>query len=109
MKKLTIEFEQPQIEVNGIVFDLQKSDGDIFQKAMDIEKKYEDLNADNEEEVLAALREVTAYIDEMLGSGAMAKISGGKPIGMVKSIEVMSLIAQACYETYNEKIVEEYE
>lgn len=108
MKSLTIEFNQPQIEINGIVFDLLKSDADIFEDAMKIVEKYKALDVTDETAVLDAIRTMVGYVDTILGPGAMKQISGGRPVGIVKAQECMIIIARAAADSYETSIREKY-
>lgn len=107
MKRLTISFDQPQIEINGLVFDLKKSDADIFRDAMDILEQYRDLPQDPEA-IREAVQTLCGYVDTILGEGAMRKISGGRPVGVNKAQECMILIARAAAESYDQAILDEY-
>lgn len=109
MKKLTIAFDQPQIEVNGIVFDLHKSDGDIMQDAIILQEKYAALDTHDAKAVVELSREVSGYVDAILGKGAMKKISGGRPVSILKTLEVMTQIAAAAADSYSEHIAAEYD
>ena len=109
MKKLTISFEQPKIEINGYVFDLLKSDGDIMQDAILLKEKYVSLDTKDAKAVVALARESANYIDEILGAGALKKISGGCPVSIMKTIEVMTQIAAAAADSYAEYVSHEYD
>lgn len=109
MRKLTIPFHQPQIEINGIVFDLLKSDGDIYMDALEINQKFSSLDTSKEEAVLDALKEVFGYIDQILGAGAMKQISGGRPVGLHDALNAMLLIAKEAAASYSDYVAEEYE
>lgn len=108
MKKLTIDIEQPQIEINGIVFDLLKSDADIYHDALKMQEEFKGLNAKDTHAVYEACEKAAAYIDAILGKGALKKLSGGKPVGLVKQIQIMSQIAESCQESYSDYIESEY-
>lgn len=115
MKELNFSFEQKQIKVNGHVFDIQKADIDILQKADELLQKYDEkldkFTPDTEEgrkAITAAIFEVRDYIDEMLGDGALHKIAAGKPVGLAQAIRVMQEIAAGVVATYQEDMEEEY-
>lgn len=108
MRKITIDIEQPQIEVNGIVFDLQKSDADILEDALAIARKYESLDTADVEAVVAAIHEVRDYVDAMLGKGALRKIAGGRPVSLVRAIEIMTEIAREAAASYSDHLKDEY-
>lgn len=110
MEKITYEFHPvPAIEVNGQVFTLQMSDADIFDRAIAIQAKYKRLGKKpNPAKVMSAVKECSAVVDEMLGKGAMDRISGGKPVRMSDAINIMLLIAGAAAKSYGKKL-ESYE
>ncbi len=110
MEKITYEFQPaPSLEVNGQAFELQMSDADIFDRALKIGAKYARINEKTPPaQVLKAVRECAGVVDEMLGEGAMRKISGGKPVRMADALRVMTLIAEAAARGYAEKL-ESYE
>ncbi len=109
MKKLTIEVEQKQIEINGIVFDILKSDIDILNDALGMEKAYKDLNPADIGEITKAVLEIKDYIDTILGVGALKNIVNNKPVSLHKAIEIMQIITKAVAEEYKEKVAENYE
>lgn len=109
MRSLKISFDQPQIEVNGFVFDLLKSDADIFEDAMRIAEQYKDIDVTNKDAVYAALKTMVGYVDTVLGDGAMKKISGGKPVSIAKAQECMIRIASAARDSYASAISEKYD
>lgn len=109
MRKLTISFPNPQIEVNGIVFDLLKSDGDIYMDALEINRKFSSMDTENEATVLDALKEVFGYVEQILGPGAMKKISGGRPVGLRDALNAMMCIAKEAAASYSDYIADEYD
>lgn len=109
MRSIKIAFDQPQIEVNGFVFDLLKSDADIFEDAMRIAEQYKDIDVTNKDAVYAALKTMVGYVDTVLGDGAMKKISGGKPVSIAKAQECMIRIASAARDSYASAISEKYD
>ena len=77
MRKLTFEVpELRQLEINGHVFDIQKADMDVLEKAAELQNKYADLSSPSKnknvkmETIVAAVKSIIGYIDEMLGEGA---------------------------------------
>lgn len=110
MKKITIEFQPaPSLEVNGHTFELQMSDADIFDRAMLVQGKMRKMNAETPvKQIVKTIRECAAWIDEILGEGAMLKIANGKPVRMTDALKVMNAVAEAAAESYAEKL-ESYE
>ena len=108
MKKLTFDFNTPQIEVNGHIFELNVSDMDVIETALKTAAEFESLRPDNPDEIIAAVRKCEKYIDTMLGEGALKKISDGKPVSLVMAMTVMVTIAKEVGFAYNEKVEDEY-
>ena len=86
MKKLSLKIpETEQIEINGDIFDINKSDVDILNKSRELTAKYgkikeHDKSPKNIKLIVDGANEIITYIDEILGDGAVAKISQGKYI-----------------------------
>ena len=115
MKKLKFEVpEYRQLEINGHVFDILKSDSDVMMKAEELRNRYaglasrESVKDTGLSEIIDAVKSVISYIDEMLGEGATAKITAGKPLGIVPAIQLMTLICQAVVEEYNVDVQAKY-
>lgn len=98
-----------QIEINEIVFDVLKADLDIMEKATILVDKYSDLKETDLKEIVDGVKECVAYIDEILGQGATAKITQGRPLGLNYAVDLMQDICVAVIEEYNQKIADEYE
>lgn len=108
MRKLMIdipEIEQ-QIEINGHIFDIKKNDMDILNKAAEIEAAYRNLKT--VEEIKTAIYDIIGFIDEILGENSVKIISNGKPVGLIKMIEIMQIVTGAVVAEYNQKIADEY-
>lgn len=108
MPKLTINFDRQQVEINGIVFELLKSDADILDDALRLIDESEKLDATDQRAVLKNLRDMASYIDTILGDGALKKISGGAPVGFLKMQECMSVIVGAVYSAYQTALAAKY-
>jgi hypothetical protein len=104
MKQITLRHEQPQISIDGIVFDLQMSDYDIIKRCQEIFTKFKgyEKSKHSVDEIIADLTAIRSTIDAMLGDGAMAKLAQGKPVGIALAIEWVAAIAQALSEEYAE-------
>ena len=109
MKKLNFDIPQPQIEINGEIYNILKSDADIFEAALDLEKRCRAIDKSDTEQILDACKKVQAFIDDILGKGALAKIAAGKPVSLMKGIEIMLALANAAVESYAGYIKEEYD
>ena len=88
MRKLTLELpELQQIDINGDIFDIGVSDLDILNKGAELTAKYSRINdltdeSEKKEAAIAGANEIIAYIDKILGGGAVAKISKGRPVSI---------------------------
>ncbi len=108
MIKLTLPVENPQIEINGKVFDLHLSDTEIISKANDLQKQYakyaekpaSDFGVD---EILSDCEAARAFLDEMLGEGATKKLSRGKPVRLQLLIRWLTMVAEAEAAVYAEQ------
>ena len=108
MPKLTISFDRQKVEINGIVFELLKSDADILDDALRLIDESEKLDTSDQRAVLKNLRDMASYIDTILGDGALKKISGGAPVGFLKMQECMSVIVGAVYTAYQTALAAKY-
>ena len=107
MRNVTIAFDQPQMCVNGHVFDLHVSDMDIYDRALEMQTKYKTLTGNDPKKTLAAIKRVCAFVDEILGEGAMRTISDGKPVSIHKALDVMVIIAREASASYAERLKDE--
>ena len=106
--KITISFEKQYVEINGITFELLKSDADILSDALRLIDESEKLDLNDEKAVLKNLRDMASYIDTILGVGALQKISGGVPVGFRKLQECMAVIVGAVYAAYQTATASKY-
>ena len=106
MRKVEFTFrETPKIEVCGHVFELQKSDADIFDNALVLADKYRELNEKSPTRtIIKALKECAAIVDSILGAGAMVEIAGGKPVCIADMLEIMALITREAAASYADKV-----
>ena len=110
MKKLSLEVpETEQIEINGDIFDVKMSDVDIINRCAGLLEKYAGLKKDDIEAIKSAVNETAAFIDSILGEGAVAKISGGKPVNLITVNKWLSVICSAVGGQNDEYIESKYE
>lgn len=109
MRKIQIEIDQPEIEVNGHVFKVKEADVDILDTALQMQAEFSKLNPTETDKIIKAINEVRAYIDKILGEGALAKIADGKPIGIEKAVKIMTIICKEIVAQYSEAINDEYD
>lgn len=108
MRELNFSFHVPQIKINGIVFDLKKSDIEICEIAKKAQERLQDLNAEDVDDVLSACKMTANDIDSILGDGALAQIAAGKPVGIIKQIEILVAIATEGTREYIDYVKNEY-
>lgn len=106
--KVTISFERKYVEINGIKFELLKSDADILDDALRLIDESEKLDINDQKAVLKNLRDMASYIDTVLGEGALMKISGGIPVGYKKLQECTGVIVGSVYAAYQTDLAAKY-
>ena len=108
MPEISLDFKRRYIKINGVVFELLKSDADIISDALRMAEEAEKLDVKDEKAVLKKSREISLYIEAILGTGALDKISGGVRMGIVDELNAMNSIAGAVYEAYQTAIALDY-
>ncbi len=108
MKEINFKFQPvPAIKVNGLVFEMRMSDADIFDRAQTLAKKYKTISkATTTAKILAGAKECAALVDEILGEGAMKKLTQGQPVRLTDALKLMNLIVDAAAASYTEKVAE---
>jgi len=111
MKKIELAIpEQEQIEINGEIFDLQKTDIDIWSKAVEFQEKAAAIqNKKDIKLATATVVEMVDFFDEILGKGSAAKIAKGRPIGLKHIADWLITLCSAINETSTEYLAEKYE
>lgn len=112
MRELTLEVEQPQIKINGILFDLQLSDMEIYSRAQELIARFEKyatrpLSEFMPDETMADVGDAVGFLDEMLGDGAARRISRGRPVRMSLALKWISKIAEEAASHYAELVTGE--
>ena len=112
MRELTLEVPKPQMRINGTVFDVRMSDLDIYLRSQELFDKWDKAAKSGKSELspkqmLALLKEFAGFIDELLGDGAVAKISGGVPVSMAMLMDWVGKIAKDAAEHYEALITDE--
>ncbi|NLI20779.1 MAG: hypothetical protein GX418_04445 [Clostridiales bacterium] len=111
MRKIDFQYQPtPALEImdrNGDyrTFELQVSDADLFDRALELAAKYRTLSrATPPRTVLKALKECTAVVDGILGEGAMVKLSCGKPLCIADALNLMAVITREGAAGYAERL-----
>lgn len=76
MREIRLTFERPQIKINGIVFDVLKSDKAIVQDMCEIDRQFADKDLNDPSVIVEKNDVMLQYLDALLGKGAMEKIEG---------------------------------
>ncbi len=111
MKKLQFDIttEKKEIEINGKVFQILKSDADILEKAADLTDSFENMKDKNVKEIASAIKSAIMFTDEILGDGAVKEITNNQPVGLVKMLQIMNGVCQAVVEEYGLGLNAKYE
>ena len=110
MRKLTLNLPETQkIDINGDIFEIRKSDMDILNKSADLQSKYPELKKDDVKSIQAAVNETVMFIDEILGEGAVFKISKGKPVNIALAVEWLTALCAEISALGDEYIKARYE
>ena len=104
------EIDVPKLKVNGHIFELNMSDYEVMNMSNALQKKYKDLgSATDRDVILGAVKEVVDGIDKILGEGAVAKISNGKPVSIATAMRWLRVITQEAMEVYADELARSYE
>lgn len=107
MRKLTLNNKTASIEINGEVYDILLSDSDITELAEVVKEKCKNLTAGNSKGVVSAAKTLADSIEKMLGAGSVAKIAGGKPVGVCTLLDWFWQIVHTAYAAHFDRLVEE--
>ena len=113
MLKLNLSYTKPQVSINGIVFDVLKSDAAIVQDMLDLDSKFAKEDMGNPANVLKKNERMLAYLDELLGKDARKKIlgtlEGCSDLGLGGVDRLLSEIVQAAGRAYSTAFALKYE
>lgn len=105
---LTIDIVQPTLTINGFCFDVRMSDADILSRSLTLVDKYEGADVKDAKTVQRIYEDYAAFIDAVLGDGALEKIRNGKPIWVLQLQKIAIQIASAAAASYDGYVSEEY-
>ena len=111
MRKLKLELpEIEQIEINGEVFEIHKTDIDILNKSVEFQARAEEIrNKYDDNLAKEAVIEMVDFFDEILGKGAAAKIAKGRPVGLKHIAEWLTALCSTIGESSAAYISDKYE
>ena len=110
MRSLNLEVpENLRININGHDFTVWRSDIDILNKCAEFQGKYAGLKKNDISGIKDAVNAFIAYIDEILGEGAVMKISGGKPVSISCAVAWLVAVCGEITRAGDEYISGKYE
>jgi len=93
------------VSINGEIFPVLLDEVEIIEAAEKIQSKAREI-----EQTPAGIRsfavELTSFVDSVLGEGAVAKIAGGRKIGVTNLLALVSLLADDIAKQYAATIAE---
>ncbi len=109
MRQLTLRVEDPRIEINGQGFSLRMSDMELYARVQELLARCTELGdgLPDPARVLAAAGDAAALLDAALGEGAVARISGGRPVSLPLALEWLGALAREAAEHYTELLLAE--
>lgn len=115
MREIRLTFERPQIKINGIVFDVLKSDKAIVQDMCEIDRQFADKDLNDPNVIVEKNDVMLQYLDALLGKGAMEKIEGSIDgiqdygLGLSGLDTFLARIVQAAGNAYSNAIKLKYD
>lgn len=107
MRNINITFEKPRVVVNGIEFDVLKSDAEIVQDMIDIDINLNKIN--NQVKLFIEKQKyLFNYIDELLGEGASEKVKkniediSGSKFGAASAVKICESIISEAGKAYSD-------
>ena len=115
MREISLTFDRPQIKINGIVFDVLRSDKAIVQDMCDIDLQFADKDLNDPHVVIEKNDVLLKYLDTLFGSGAMERIESSIPgiekygLGLSGLDDFLASIVQAAGNAYSHAIKLKYD
>lgn len=115
MKKISLTFKKPQISINGEIFDVSRSDAAIIRDLLELDRRFEGADMNDPGSVLEKNEAMLAYIDRLLGPGAVERILAGVKgmegfdLGLAGIGELTAQIARLAGAAYAESIRAKYD
>ncbi len=108
MRKSAANAENLMIEIHGVRFELQMSDGDIYAAGRHVLEDCARLRVTDEDAVHEMIWRICGLIDDALGEGAITKIVRGRAVTLMSALSILNIIVQTCAARYQEYIRREY-
>jgi len=101
------------LEVNGEIYDVLLNDIEVAAKVVEIKNRYMEISKNGEvqddaEIVIDFISNLILCVDEILGEGALKKITQGQTPSFAESIELFRLITEAIIRIYEKDIKTKY-
>lgn len=113
MRKIEINIpEIKQLDINGKLYTIQKADYDIWERAALMYEMYSGLNQKDvtDARILArSIKELSGFIDELLGEGATEGITDGRAVGTATLIHIFKTVCEAVIGEYSSDVLKDYE
>ncbi len=113
MLKLNLSYTKPQVSINGIVFDVLRSDAAIVQDMLDIDAEFAKEDMEAPAVILRKNNRFLAYLDTLLGKGAGKKIlgtlDGCQDLGLRGLDNLIGSIVQAAGKAYGDSFALKYD
>lgn len=91
-------------------FEVQKDEIDLMERFTAIQGRTQKKDfKDNVNEQVALITETRSFIDEILGEGALKKITGGKSIGLAYTMRILEMVISELMRVSTERIAADYE
>jgi len=98
--------ELEQIEINGHVFGIRMTNIEIMNKGRYFADWGAGADLNDVSEMVRMQNEIVGFIDEILGEGAIAKITGGGGISTSTACDWLTVIAEAVGEIETRRMAE---
>lgn len=108
MRSYTINTEPVKVSVNGISFELLKTDAQSQADIMQYISKIVETDISSADDVHEMLRTGCELIDSILGGGACYSIFGETPISMAHICALLVQIGRDCASAYHQYLKIEY-
>lgn len=104
MKNLEIKVGA-EVQINGVVYPVLLDEVEMIEAAEKIQAEGQTIDK-TPAGIRAYSERIIALIEAMLGPGAVAKIAGGKKIGIVNLLQIIILVTSDIRASYAEIIAE---
>ena len=105
-RDLTIKIGQ-EVSINGSLYPVLLDETDILEAAEQLQAEAKTLGAaPTAQDIRTYAGKLTAFIDRALGEGSVAKIAGGKKIGVVNLMQLTAMLTTDITKSYADTLAE---